>query len=144
LRIAGAMIAVSQRRLNRQRGTAMVEYAFALSIFFMLVYGFVQFAFILFGFNNATYASRIAVRYAVVHGSTATYTCTATDISNIITPLLWGAPTGGATIVTTWSPNNTPGSTVSVKVAVQYTPKLPFFPSKLFTVGTTAYGTILQ
>jgi Flp pilus assembly protein TadG len=138
------MIAVSHRRVRKQKGSAMIEYALVLSIFFMTVYGFVQFCLILFGFNNATYASRIAVRYAVVHGSTATYTCTASDIQNIITPLLWGAPSGGSTIVTTWSPNNTPGSTVSIKVAIQYTPKLPFFPSKIFTVGTTAYGTILQ
>lgn len=122
----------------------MIEYALVLGIFFMMVHGFVQFSLILFGFNNATYASRVAIRYAVVHGSTATYTCTSTDISNIITPLLWGAPSGGSTIVTTWSPNNTPGSTVSIKVAIQYTPKLAFFPTKTFTVGTTAYGTILQ
>lgn len=122
----------------------MIEYALVLSVFFMLMWGFVQFSLILFGFNNATYASRIAIRYAIVHGSTATYTCTSTDISNIVTPLLWGAPNGAATIVTTWTPNNTPGSTVSIKVAIQYTPKLPFFPSKVFTVGATSYGTILQ
>ena len=89
----------------------MIEYALVLSLFFMTVYGFIQFCLITFGFNNATYASRTAVRYAALHGSTATYTCTSTDISNIIT---------------------------------QFTPQLPFFPSKLFTVGTTAYGTILQ
>ncbi len=138
------MIPVSQRRIGGQKGSAMIEYALVLSVFFMLIWGFIQFSLILFGFNNATYASRIAIRYAVVHGSTATYTCTSTDISNIITPLLWGAPSGGTTIVTTWNPNNTPGSTVSIKVAIQYTPAIPFFPRKAFTVGTTAYGTILQ
>ncbi len=138
------MIPVSQRRIGRQKGSAMIEYALVLSVFFMLIWGFIQFSLILFGFNNATYASRIAIRYAVVHGSTATYTCTSTDISNIITPLLWGAPSGGTTIVTTWNPNNTPGSTVSIKVAIQYMPAIPFFPRKAFTVGTTAYGTILQ
>ena len=122
----------------------MVEYALVLSLYFMIIFGFVQFCLVLFCFNNATYASRIAVRYAVVHGSSATYTCTATDISNIITPLLWAAPSGGVTILTTWSPNNTPGSTVSIKVVIQYIPKLPFFPSKIFTVGTTGYGTILE
>ena len=122
----------------------MIEYALVLSIFFMTVYAFIQFCLIIFGFNNATYASRMAVRYAAIHGSTATYTCTSTDISNIITPLLWGAPSGGTTITTTWSPDNAPGSTVSITVAVIYSPKLPFFPSRLFTVGATAYGTILQ
>jgi hypothetical protein len=110
----------------------------------MMVYGFIQFSLILFGFNNATYASRIAVRYAVVHGSTATYTCTSTDISNIITPLLWGAPSGHTTVTTTWSPNNTPGSTVTISIGIQYTPSLPLFASKIFYVGATAHGTILQ
>ncbi len=122
----------------------MIEYALVLSLYFMIIFAFVQFCLILFCFNNATYASRIAVRYAVVHGSTASYTCTATDISNIVTPLLWAAPSGGVTVATNWSPNNTPGSTVSVKVVIQYIPKLPFFPTKTFTVGTTAYGTILE
>jgi Flp pilus assembly protein TadG len=138
------MISVPQRRRQRQKGSAMIEYALVLSLYFLIFYAFVQFCLILFGFNNATYASRIAVRYAVVHGSTATYTCTAADISNIVTPLLWGAPSGGATITTTWSPNNTPGSTVSIKVAIQYSPAIPFFPHNIFTVGTTAYGTILE
>jgi Flp pilus assembly protein TadG len=138
------MIPVSPRHLQRQEGTAMVEYALVLSLFLMMFYGFIQFSLILFGFNNATYASRVAVRYAVVHGSTATYTCTATDISNIVTPLLWGAPSGRTTVNTAWSPNNTPGSTVTISVGIQYTPSLPLFPSKIFYVGATAVGTILQ
>jgi Flp pilus assembly protein TadG len=138
------MIAVSQRRAYRQKGSAMVEYALVFSIFFMLLYAFVQFSLMLFTFNNATYASRVAVRYAVVHGSTATYTCTTTDISNIISPLLWGAPSGATTITTTWSPNKTPGSAVTISVTIQYTPKLPFVPSGIFTLGTTAHGTIIQ
>jgi Flp pilus assembly protein TadG len=138
------MIPVSERHSPGQHGTALVEYALVLSLFLMIFYGFIEFSLILFGFNNATYASRVAVRYAVVHGSTATYTCTSTDISNMVTSLLWGAPAGGTTINTTWSPNNTPGSTVTIKVSVQYTPPLPFFPSKIFYVGSTAIGTILQ
>ncbi len=122
----------------------MVEYALVLSLFLMIFYGFIEFSLILFGSNNATYASRVAVRYAVVHGSTATYTCTAADISNIIIPLLWGAPSGRTTVATTWSPNNTPGSTVTISVSIQYTPSLPLIPSKIFYVGATAHGTILQ
>jgi Flp pilus assembly protein TadG len=135
---------VSEQRRSGQGGSAIIEYALVLSVFFILIYGFLQMCLILFGFNNVTYASRIAVRYAVVHGSTASYTCTSTDISNIVTPLLWGAPSGGSTIVTTWTPNNSPGSTVSIKVAIQYSPKIPFFGNKTFVVGTTAYGTILE
>jgi len=138
------MIAISPERRRKQSGSITIEYALVISIFFMLIYGFIQFCLILFTFNNATYASRIAVRYAVVHGSSASYSCTTTDISNIITPLLWGAPSGATSISTTWSPNHSPGSTVTIKVGVQFTPQLPFFPSKIFYVGATAIGTIIQ
>ncbi len=122
----------------------MVEYALVISIFFMMIYGFVNICLILFGLNNATYASRVAVRYAIVHGSTATVVCSATDISNIITPLLWAAPAGATTITTTWSPNNSPGSTITVAVSINYLPSIPFFGKKTFAVSTTAYGTILE
>ncbi len=122
----------------------MVEYAIVLSTYFLLIFGFVQLCLILFGYNNLTYASRVAVRYAVVHGSSANYTCTSTDISNIVKPLLWGAPSGGVSVSTTWSPNNNPGSTVSIKVGISYAPKIPFFGNKTFVVGTTAFGTILE
>jgi len=138
------MIPVPQRRPLGQKGSALIEFALVFSVFFMIVFGFIQFSLMLFTFNNATYASRVAVRYAVVHGSTATYTCTSTDISNIVSPLLWGAPSGSTTVTTTWSPNNTPGSTVSINVAIQYAPKLPFFPAKIFPLGTTARGIILE
>lgn len=124
----------------------MVEYALVLGLFIMVVFGIVQFSLILFGYNNATYASRIAMRYAVVHGSTSSTPCTSPTISGIVTPLLWGAPSGGYTVTTTWTPNNTPGSTVSINVTIQYFPTLPFFGAgkQKFTVGTTAWGTIIQ
>jgi Flp pilus assembly protein TadG len=138
------MTRISQLRANRQKGSATVEYGLVLGIFIMVIWGIIQFSLILFGYNNATYASRVAVRYAVVHGSTSTTPCSATDIQNMITPLLWGAPSGGYTVTPTWTPNNSPGSTISIKVSISYTPKLPFYPSRAFTVGTTAYGTILQ
>jgi len=122
----------------------MVEGALVLALFILIVYGFVQIAFVLFGYNNLTYASRVAIRYAVMHGSTATYTCTATDIQNMITPLLWGAPSSGATVTTNWSPNNSPGSTVSINVTVKYNSVIPFTTLHSFTIGATAYGVVIQ
>jgi Flp pilus assembly protein TadG len=138
------MIPAPPRRRSGQRGSAMVEGALILALFILIVYGFVQIAFVLFGYNNLTYASRVAMRYAVIHGSTATYTCTSTDIQNMITPLLWGAPSSGTTVTTTWNPNNSPGSTVSISVTVKYSSVIPFTSTKGFTIGTTAYGVVIQ
>jgi hypothetical protein len=74
----------------------------------------------------------------------STSPCAASTISGIVTPLLWGAPSGGYTITTAWSPNNSPGSTVSINVTINYAPILPYAVKRTFTVGTTAYGTIIQ
>ncbi len=122
----------------------MVEGALVLGLFMMVVIAITQFSLILFGYNNATYASRVAMRYAIVHGSTSSSPCSAATISSIITPLLWGAPQGGYTIATTWNPNNTPGSTISINVSINYAPMLPYTIQRTFTVGTTTYGTIMK
>ena len=132
------------RRRSGQNGSAMVEGALVLALFILIVYGFVQIALVLFGYTNLTYASRVAMRYAVMHGSTATYTCTAADIQNMITPLLWGAPASGTTVTTNWNPNNSPGSAVSISVTVKYNSVIPFTSLKVFTIGSTAYGVMIQ
>ncbi len=138
------MILPPPRRRSGQNGSAMVEGALVLSLFILIVYGFVQIALVLFGYNNLTYASRVAMRYAVIHGSTATYTCTATDIQNMVTPLLWGAPYAGITVTTNWSPNKSPGGAVSIGVTVKYKSVIPFSTTQGFTIGTTAYGVVIQ
>jgi Flp pilus assembly protein TadG len=138
------MILLTPRRRSGENGSAMVEGALILALFILIVYGFVQIAFVLFGYNNLTYASRVAMRYAVIHGSTATYTCTTTDIQNMITPLLWGAPASGTTVITNWNPNNSPGSAVSISVTVKYNSVIPFTSLHNFTIGTTAYGVVIQ
>jgi Flp pilus assembly protein TadG len=132
------------RTRKAQRGAAMLEMALVLPIYFLLVYGVIQLCFVMFGYCNATYACRLAVRYAQIHGTGSTYQCTATDVSNLATPYLWGAPKNGVTISTTWSPDNNPGSTVTVKISLVYPTVIPFSKMSQINIGTSASATILQ
>lgn len=82
-----------------------------------------NFAMALYCYNFVGYSSQEAVRYAMVHGSTATQTVSATDIQSYVKGLVTGAmDTSLLTVTTTWSPNNKPGSVVTVTVAYTFKP----------------------
>jgi Flp pilus assembly protein TadG len=129
---------------KKQRGSAMIEMAVILPIYLSLVIDTIQLCLIIFGYCNATYASREAARYAAVHGTGSTYQCTSTDLSNIATQYLWGVPKNAVTISSSWSPDNNPGSSVTVKISVTYPAALPFSTLTRIAVGTSATDTILQ
>jgi Flp pilus assembly protein TadG len=126
-----------------QRGSAIIEFALIVPLYFLLIFGCVQFAIVFFGYSNAAYASQVAVRYAVVHGTTTYSPCTSATLTNIVKPLLWGAPNGSVTVTTTWSPDESPGSIVTVRVQILYKTMIPFSSLSTVPVGASAQGTIL-
>jgi len=122
----------------------MIEMALVLPVYFLLVFGTMQLCFVLFGYCNATYACRQAARFAAVHGTGSTYTCTNADLQKIAKQYLWGTPPLGTTITTSWYPDNNPGSSVTVKISVVYPTVIPFSRLSTITVGTAAQALILQ
>ena len=122
----------------------MIEMALILPVYFILVAGTVQICFVLFGYCNATYACRQASRFAAVHGTGSTYQCTSADLQTIANQYLWGAPAGHVAVTSSWSPDNNPGSTVTVKISMTYPTVIPFSTLNKITVGTAAQAYILQ
>ncbi len=118
--------------------------ALILPVYFLLVFGMVQICFVMFGYCNATYACRQASRFAAVHGTGSTYVATSTDLQNIAKQYLWGSPANHVTVTSTWSPDNNPGSTVTVKISMTYPTVMPFANLNQITVGTAAAAQILQ
>ncbi len=135
---------VSTNRRMKQRGTAMVEMALILPVYFLLVYGTIQFCWVMFGYCNATYACRQAARYAAVHGTGAPYTCTSTDVKNVASQYLWGAPKNGITINSSWPSGNSPNHYLTVTISLVYPTGIPFSSISSIIVGTSATEWILQ
>lgn len=131
-------------RRRRQRGAAMAEMALVLPVYFMFCWSFFLFSFILFGYCNATYASKIAARYAAFHGSTSYSPCTSAQLKAIASQYLWGAPANGATVTTSWPNGSSIGSWVTVEITITYTTGIPFSSLKSVTIGTAATEMILQ
>lgn len=132
----------NQRRLA-ERGSSFVEFALVLPIFLLLLFGCVQLSLALFTYCNTVHASQVAVRYAIVHGAVAFGPCSNSQLTNIVTPLVWGAPANSVTVATTWYPDAVTGSTVTINVSVAYKTLIPFGPFKTLPIGATAQGTVL-
>ena len=85
-------------------------------MFFMLIFGLIEFGRALFDYSMVSSLAREGVRYASVRGSTSGHAATATDISDYVKSKAVGL---NVAVTTTWQPDNHPGGTVSVQV--QYT-----------------------
>jgi len=133
------------RRNRSERGVAMVEAGLVLPIVFMLFFGFIQFALILGAFNSAAYGCRQATRYAIVHGSTAPAPCTAAQLQNIVKANSLMAAAATVSVPSpVWTPDNTPGSSVTVSATLTFNLAVPFVKIHLFTVTTSSTMDIVQ
>ena len=121
----------------------MVEVAFVLPIFFLMVFAIVQLSIVFFGYSNAVYASQVGLRYAVVHGGDSASPCTAATVVTLVTKNIWAAPSGGTSVTVAWSPTNYTGSIVSIKVSLTFPTGIPFSALSSVQVGTYTSGTVL-
>ncbi|HXE30364.1 MAG TPA: TadE/TadG family type IV pilus assembly protein [Terriglobales bacterium] len=124
-----------QTRGRRQRhchGSALVEFALTIGVTVTLLLAVVQCSLALYAYHFVAGAAQMASRYALVRGATCsgwTSACPAsaddltTYVQGLAPPGIAGA---GLTVTTTWSPDNSPGSTVNVKVRYSYTLSIPF------------------
>jgi Flp pilus assembly protein TadG len=130
------------RRKRRESGSATVEAALILPIAVLFVFGIVQFSTLTFNLNNAAYGSTEGVRYAAVHGSTSSQPCSATDVRSKVLASMPGVPASVVTVTTSWNPDNSPGSVVTVSVSIKSW--LQLFLKNPPPVGAKTQMTILQ
>jgi hypothetical protein len=137
------------RSKRRGRGQALVEFAFVLPVFLLLVYSIIEFGRYVYTVQILNNAAREGARYAIVHGSTslcpsgpmpggAANGCdpTGAKVTAVVTSYAVGvgagnitfpAVTGCTTTPTSpcWAPNNQRESTVTVHVRTTFNTFLP-------------------
>jgi Flp pilus assembly protein TadG len=127
------------------RGQAMAEFALVLTPCLALFFGIINFALALYCYDFVCYSAQQAVRYATVHGSTATQPVSAADVQTYADGLVAGAlNTDSLTVTTTWAPNNKPGSVVTVVVSYNYPPLTSLVSSVTIPLTRTAAMVISQ
>jgi Flp pilus assembly protein TadG len=148
------MIAVSTQSRRRRlrgaiqssyRGQAMAEFALVLTPCLALIFGIINFAMALYCYDFVCYSAQEAARYATVHGATAPTVATADDVTNYVDSLVAGVlNTNNVNVTTTWSPDNKPGSTVTITVSYSYPPLTSLVSSVTIPLTRTAAMVISQ
>jgi Flp pilus assembly protein TadG len=119
------------RFFRNRDGSVVVEYALTFPYLVALIYGIFELSHYAYVQMTIANIAHDAARYAVVHGSLSTDPLVASDITTFINNELGGLgfkkTTGGTTVTVTYSPDNTPGSTVSVNISYTFVPFMAGF-----------------
>lgn len=119
---------------SRRRGALILECALVYPITFLLVFGVIIGGLGVFRYQEVSFLAREATRYASVHGAmyqqnTGKPAAKPSDVyNNAILPKVVALELSQLTYTVTWSPDNNPGSTVTVKVTYHWVPEA-FLPS---------------
>ncbi|HYB91567.1 MAG TPA: TadE family protein [Candidatus Binataceae bacterium] len=127
------------------RGQSSAEFALLVLPCLVLIFGIINFSLALYSYDFVCYSAQQAVRYAIVHGSASSSPANSAAITSYVDGLVDGVlNTNSLTVTTTWSPNNNPGSVVTVQVSYTFTPIASFVSSLSIPMSRTAAMVISQ
>jgi Flp pilus assembly protein TadG len=151
-----------------EAGGTLVEFAVALSVLLMVVFGIMDCSRALYFDHYVRYSAEEAVRYAMVRGSTwnnspctttQTESCTATsanvtslvksitpigNIANLNVATTWTGKTPTGSDCSSANVNNSPGCVVQVQVSYNFGFVLPFLPKRALALNSTSAAAIAQ
>ena len=117
----------------------MIESALAMLVFAVLIAGILEVSFATFVCNSVAFAAQRAARFAAARGSTSGHPATAAEVQATARAYAGPLSAGALDVAVTWTPDNSPGSTVFVKVSCRMQPMLP-----LSATGLTLQGMARQ
>ena len=122
------MVIVARHAPKRrgQRGSALVELAITLMGFLLLTFGVIDFGMAVYASTTCVSTAEDAARWASVNGSQSLTPATSDSVTayvkNSATSLDPAIDPSQLNVNTTWTPNNSPGSTVRVTVSYTFNP----------------------
>jgi Flp pilus assembly protein TadG len=120
-----------RRRASTQKGSAIIEGACVTLVFLAMIFGIMDWSRMMFANNFVSSAARDATRYAMVHGSSSSSPALASDLTTLVKNEAVGLDPTKITVSTTWNPNNSPGSSVTVQVQYSFQGIAPYMPSSM-------------
>ena len=124
---------------KKRKGAAVVEFAIVAPVFFLMIFGMIEYGRMVMVQQVLTNASREGARQAVLDGSTTT------QVSTVVTDYLSSSSITGATVTVTPDPpgNAAFGDPVTVTVSVPFS-QVSWLPSPMFLGGTTMSATTVM
>jgi Flp pilus assembly protein TadG len=126
-------------------GTALVEFGLVIVVFFMFVFGVMDFGRAIYTYHFVSNAACEATRYAMVRGSNSTDPVTSADVESYVKSMApLGVDPSKLIVSTSWTPNNGPGSSVRVLVSDNFQSMTPFFRTYHMTLSDSSQMVISQ
>jgi Flp pilus assembly protein TadG len=138
--------AAARRALRADSGNASIEFAIVLPAFLLLLYGVIELAHYGYVRLALSDAARQGVRYAMVRGGASGAAATADDVTSHVRAGIALLDPTQVTVTPSFTPDNQPGSLVTVQVSYDYTPFLTggFAILSATTLTDSAQMTIAQ
>jgi Flp pilus assembly protein TadG len=131
--------------LGSDRGQALVEFALASVVFFMTIFGIIEFGRAVWEYNIVASLAKDGARYASLRGSTSGAAVSSDNVQTYLRTHDFGL---NVSAVATWpdggTPSNGPGKTVQVHVTRTFTPLTLLIPHIPLTLQSTAQVTIAR
>jgi Flp pilus assembly protein TadG len=114
--------------------------------FMIMVFGIAGVARAIYAYNTVCYAASTAIRYASLNGATSTSPATSASVQSLVYSLANGldasstcpaSRAGAICATTTWNPNNSAGSTVTVKVVYDFQPLSALLPASMLALSSS-------
>ena len=124
---------------RKRRGAAVVEFAVIAPLFFLLVFGMIEFGRMVMVQQVLTNAAREGARIGVLDGSSTS------DVTTAVTTYLSNASIQGATVTVTPNPPSSAGygDPVSVTVSVSFN-QVSWLPTPMFLGGQNLSATTVM
>ena len=149
-----SLATLRRRWAGDERGATVLEFGFASVIFFMTIFGTIEFGRAVWQYNMMSDLAQEGARWAVVHGygnttscASATSTQCKASSAQIQSYVQSRSPGITVSVTTTPSPDSTTavaGTTVSVQVQSSFTPVLNIIPHSTMTLSSTSRMLMLR
>jgi Flp pilus assembly protein TadG len=134
---------------KRNPGAGMVEFAMGATVFLMLMFTIIELGMVVYSYNTISHAARECVRYAIVHSPTGPNPATTAQIKNVAVSYAdLPAPNqlvpGDVTVTWPADPNLPSSDDAQCTIALNYSLRIPFLPSKTLPLTATARMLVSQ
>jgi Flp pilus assembly protein TadG len=121
----------------------MAEFAIVLPVLVLLLFGILDMGKAVYAYSYVSYSAREATRWAAVRGQTSKTPASSSDVQAFIVGETQGLDTKQLTVTTSWSPDNKPGSVVTVQVQYSLPLSVPLLPTTTLAL-TSASKMVIQ
>jgi Flp pilus assembly protein TadG len=130
------------RHLRGSSGSAAVELAIVSPLVFLLTLAAFELGRGIWVKHTLSHAASEATRYASLRSVTSDDPATASSITSRVKSAVSFVNLSDLTVQTAWTPANTVGSTVQVRVSYDFHPVTPLLPFKTLQLASTSIVTV--